>query len=101
MNILHNARDALKNNPPENREMTFEISVREECASLLITDNAGGITVSPVKKVFEPYFTTKPDGQGNGLYISKMIIEKHLKGRLEAFNTKNGAAFEILIPLPD
>ena len=67
---------------------------------LHIEDNGGGITVEPKSKIFEPYFTTKSqsDGTGIGLYMSKIIIDKNMKGKLRVRNTNLGAKFVIVIP---
>ncbi|MEA1956306.1 MAG: ATP-binding protein, partial [Campylobacterota bacterium] len=54
-----------------------------------------------ISNIFEPYFTTKEEkgGTGLGLYISKMIVEKHLKGRLTVQNNENGACFNIVLKM--
>jgi signal transduction histidine kinase len=64
---------------------------------VVIADNAGGIKEEIIGKIFDPYFTTKgPDqGTGVGLFMSKTIIEKNMKGSLIARNTPQGAEFII------
>jgi len=95
--ILGNARDQLI----ENAVATPRISIRtfRENGSIVVTvrDNGGGIPADVLTKIFEPYFTTKEQGKGTGigLYMSKMIIEKHMDGRLTAMNLEDGAEFRI------
>ena len=64
-----------------------------------VEDNGGGILITPIEKIFEPYMTTKSDNEGTGigLYMSKLIIEKSMKGRLYAQNKVDGAIFTIEI----
>ncbi|MCD8491029.1 MAG: ATP-binding protein [Geovibrio sp.] len=65
-----------------------------------IEDNAGGIEEDLLERIFEPYFTTKPEGKGTGigLYMSKMIVENSMPGRLYVRNTDKGACFRIELP---
>ena len=67
---------------------------------LTIEDNGGGVLVEPKGKIFEPYFTTKEhsNGTGIGLYMSKIIVDKNMKGKLRVRNTNEGAKFVISIP---
>jgi signal transduction histidine kinase len=48
-------------------------------------------------RIFEPYFTTKEQGKGTGigLYMSKLIVEKHMDGFLSVENSQEGACFKI------
>lgn len=66
---------------------------------LIVKDNGGGITIHPIEKIFEPYVSTKEqnEGTGIGLYMAKLIIEKSMKGKLEARNENGGAIFTIEI----
>ena len=72
----------------------------ENYVVLYVEDKGGGVLVEPKWKIFEPYFTTKEDsnGTGIGLYMSKIIVDKNMKGRLRVKNTKDGAKFAIFIP---
>ena len=96
-NLISNAKDALIYNNIENP--FIEICVRKNKNNVYISveDNAKGIRLKNIQEIFEPYFSTKKDGSGIGLYISKIIIEKHLKGTLSVSNSKLGARFLITL----
>ncbi|MFV0482054.1 MAG: ATP-binding protein, partial [Campylobacteraceae bacterium] len=66
-----------------------------------ISDNAGGINEDVLDKIFEPYFTTKhaSTDTGLGLYMTKMIVENSMSGKVSASNVDDGACFEIKIPI--
>jgi len=98
LNILFNARDAfLAGKDDRPRRIAIEISSQEEKAVVTVADNAGGIPEEIMDKIFDPYFTTRgPDqGTGIGLYMSKIIIEKNIPGRLTVRNSAEGAEFRI------
>jgi signal transduction histidine kinase len=68
---------------------TVEVTVR---------DNGHGIPADKLPRVFEPFFSSKPNGLGMGLAISRSIIEAH-GGRLRAeSNEAGGATFTITLP---
>jgi len=93
LNLLSNAKDVLLT-----REITNpSIAIVLERNKISIQDNAGGIALEDIEKIFEPYFSTKEDGLGIGLYMSKMIIEKNMRGSLEVSNTDDGALFSIFL----
>jgi signal transduction histidine kinase len=62
-----------------------------------ICDNGGGIDMEILPKIFDPYFTTKDEttGTGLGLYMSKMIIDNHFDGNIEAYNQNEGVCFRV------
>jgi signal transduction histidine kinase len=70
-------------------------------AFILVEDNGGGIDMKKSKKIFNPYFTTKPaqSGTGLGLYILKLIVEDSMNGRVSVRNGEEGAIFTIEIPI--
>jgi len=65
-----------------------------------VKDNGGGMGAKDIKKIFDPYFTTKDkeNGTGLGLYILKLIIEESMNGKIFVYNEKEGANFTIQIP---
>ncbi len=67
--------------------------------ALHVEDNCGGIKEDILQKIFDPYFTTKYNyGTGIGLYMSKIIIENKMQGKISAKNIKNkGARFTIIL----
>lgn len=100
LNILKNAKEALEKKDPMDRMIFINIDEDEKNIITRIVDNAGGIDPSIMEKIFEPYFSTKDEknGTGLGLYMSKMIIQKHFLGSLKAYNRDEGACFEIVLP---
>ncbi len=93
LNLINNAKDALLEKSISNPKII--IAVQKSCIS--VSDNAGGIPLEIIHRIFEPYFTTKEQGKGTGigLYMSKMIIEDNMGGSLSVTNDTNGAVFKI------
>jgi len=97
VSLLSNAKDLLKDRRVSGAFIEIKILDKEDSVLLEIRDNAGGIKEENIHKVFEPYFTTKHKsmGTGLGLYISKMIIENSMSGKLSVCNVNSGAKFSI------
>ena len=100
LNILFNARDAFLDRKIEQREVVIDIFRAGEAAVVTVSDNAGGIEESILERIFDPYFSTRgpEQGTGIGLYMSKMIIEKNIPGKLSVRNRAKGAEFRIEVP---
>ncbi len=103
LNIFSNAKYVLVQNKIKNPTIVVRLELEDDVIKLYIKDNGGGIKTKPIEKIFEPYFTTKDtsSGTGIGLYMSKLIIEKNMKGILKAYNDKDGAIFYIEIKKGD
>ncbi|MDA7817307.1 HAMP domain-containing histidine kinase [Sulfurimonas sp.] len=99
INIINNAVDVLVERDISNKNIWIKIDYDEKNVSIQIEDNGGGIDDSIIHKIFEPYFSQKSkSGTGLGLYMSKMIIEKHIEGNISVANSSRGACFSISIP---
>lgn len=81
--------------------MTVTSKSLNDCVEIRVRDNGTGVPDSIVKKVFTPFFTTKPPGEGTGLGLSlsyETVVQQH-RGRME-FSTREGEFTEFVITLP-
>ena len=99
LNILSNAKDVLIERKIESPNINIEIKSGDNFAIVKIQDNAKGVDEEIIKKIFEPYFTTrhKTQGTGIGLYMSKNIIERNMNGFINVRNHQDGALFTIKV----
>ncbi|WP_205743330.1 transporter substrate-binding domain-containing protein [Geobacter sp. FeAm09] len=97
LNILGNARDVLVERHVADPRIRIRIGRENGRAVVVIRDNGGGMNGDVLPKIFDPYFTTKEPGKGTGigLYMSKVIIEQNMRGRLLARNVDGGAEFRV------
>lgn len=98
--LLKNALDAFSEHKIVDGKIVFSVEVIEDRCIIRVRDNAGGIPPEVMKKIFIPYFTTKPKngGTGLGLYMSKLIIEDHCGGTLSAMSEGSESTFTIILP---
>ena len=78
LNLLINSRDAFEDGLSlGSKKINIYSNIDKDNISLIIKDNAGGIPEDIIKKIFNPYFTTKEQGKGTGigLYMSKQMVE--------------------------
>lgn len=99
LNIVNNAKDAIIESGRQDGTVRIKARQNGKAVAISIMDNGGGIPMEIYDRIFEPYFTTKEQGKGTGigLYMSKTIIEEHMKGEIKASNTSDGAIFTILL----
>ena len=100
LNLLQNAIDALSINDVNSRRISVEVKCEGQTEVIVrVKDTGPGFTDADPDLVFERFFSSKPDGMGMGLAISRSIIEAH-NGRLWAESRVNGGAkFEFNLPL--
>lgn len=94
LSIINNCRDSiLKRKEKEKIEgkISINISSKEDNVYISIQDNGIGIKDEHLEKIFEPFFTSKKDGDGFGLYMVKLIIEDKMNGSIRALKSQEGA----------
>jgi len=98
LNLLRNASDAMNGVADRPRELVIKTEVDEDdCVRLSVRDTGVGITPQDMERLFDAFYTTKGEGMGIGLSVSRSIIERH-NGRLWATpNDGPGASFSFSI----
>ena len=100
LNIINNAKDAiLKRRLTQKVDGLIKIDVYSKNSDICIEikDNGIGIEEEKLEKIFEPFFTSKENGDGFGLYMVKLIVEDKMNGKIKAIKSDDGA--NILITL--
>ncbi|MFT3681966.1 MAG: two-component regulator propeller domain-containing protein [Ferruginibacter sp.] len=108
LNLVNNAFYAVNERKKQNEpgyEPTVTVSTKKlnNAIEIKVKDNGGGIPQKVLEKIFQPFFTTKPTGQGTGLGLSLSydIVKAH-GGEIKVETKENeGTAFIILLPLRD
>lgn len=105
INLIVNAQQALVEMGAPDRALTLRTAIGEspDTVILEVADNGPGIPEEVRRRVFEPFYTTKPQGQGTGvgLSFSQGLAEAH-GGRLELVPSAHGACFRLTLPIdPD
>jgi signal transduction histidine kinase len=99
LNVLNNAKEAIAARGVANGRISIHLARTDGEARVTVSDNGGGIKAEAMERIFDPYFSTKALGSGIGLYMSKMIIEQNMGGRIYAGNIPDGAEFTLVLPL--
>ncbi|MCD8553421.1 PAS domain S-box protein [Seleniivibrio sp.] len=100
LNLITNSKDAFLYSGVGSPFINIKVTCTDCILRVYVSDNAGGIPEDIADKVFDPYFTTKgpEQGTGIGLYMSKLIVKEHFKGKLTFNNVNDGVEFIIEIP---
>jgi signal transduction histidine kinase len=100
VNLLRNAYEVLERVPAEKREVVVRTAVMDGCVEVSVADNGPGLPGDDLK-IFDAFVTTKPEGLGMGLAISRTIVEAH-EGRLwVTSNRPCGTTFRFSLPLAE
>ena len=99
LNLIINGLEAIAKSQNGTRELSVRSDQDEaENVRVAVSDSGEGLDSANLERVFDAFFTTKPDGMGMGLAISRTIIESH-GGRLWATsNSPHGAVFQFTLP---
>jgi signal transduction histidine kinase len=98
LNLIRNAIDAMSSLPPEARRLRLKTSFDSQSTVLItIEDSGSGISAEDRERIFDPFFTRKPDGMGLGLAISSTLVANY-EGELKLIKSdSNGSIFELAL----
>jgi two-component system sensor kinase FixL len=98
LNLVRNAVEAVDGSEGPRREVALTVGrAADGGVHFTVRDTGPGLAPGALDKVFEPFYTTKPDGIGIGLPLSRSIADAH-GGRLWASAEREGAAFHLVLP---
>jgi PAS domain S-box-containing protein len=98
LNLILNASESLMANDSDNRLLTVSTIAHDGAAEAVFADNGPGFAPEIMKKLFEPFFSTKEHGLGLGLPISRSIMTAHGGELWAEANLGGGAIFHIKLP---
>jgi C4-dicarboxylate-specific signal transduction histidine kinase len=99
LNLIVNAMDAMSSLPSAERRITLSTARNGAVAEMSISDVGPGIPPDKLHDIYTPFFSTKVNGMGMGLSITRTIIDAH-NGQIIAENqTRGGAVFRVTLPL--
>lgn len=98
VNLLRNSCEALQERMADGRRIRVATRAADTCVELLVSDNGPGIRPENVSRVFDAFFTTKADGMGIGLAVSRKIVEAHGGFITVANSPAQGCCFSVKLP---
>jgi PAS domain S-box-containing protein len=96
MNLMLNAIEAMKDS---GGELTVKSELRDGQLQFSVSDTGVGLPVEKMDQIFSAFFTTKPQGSGMGLAISRSIVESHGGHLWASANGGGGAIFHFTLPI--
>ena len=99
LNLIKNGMDAMAATEVSQRRIVVKVTEQNKALSLSVADFGSGIPEEAMEKLFEPFFSTKPEGMGMGLNICRSIVEYHDSTLDILKNTPKGTTFKFSLPL--
>jgi signal transduction histidine kinase len=99
LNLIINAMDAISDADMKKREVSVSTVRAGNQAEIRIADSGPGIAAGDLANVFNPFFSTKPEGMGMGLAIAKTIVEAHHGTMAAETLPAGGALFTVRLPI--
>jgi PAS domain S-box-containing protein len=97
LNIINNAKHKMISQK-SGKNISIHVEAKSDSARIQISDDGGPIPNEIINFIFDPYFTTKKEGTGLGLYMAKVIIEEKMDGKIDVYNYLNKVIFNIVVP---
>ncbi|WP_273150561.1 PAS domain-containing sensor histidine kinase [Methylophaga thiooxydans] len=101
INLIKNAIEAMRVLVADERQLIIESHNQSEEVLVSVHDSGPGLSEYEINKIFEPFYTTKPEGMGMGLAITRSIIYSHGGRLLVEKNTYGGTTFKFTLPVED
>ncbi len=98
-NIIRNSVEVLENKPDGKIGISLKKSQMQGMAELIVTDNGPGIKDTVLNDIYDPFFTTKDEGTGLGLYVARRVARDH-NGRMDIESASGkGTTVRVIIPI--
>ncbi len=102
LNLLMNAFDAVADTRSDRRGVTIKVAPEKNgWVGVSVSDSGAGIDPAVANRLFEPFVTTKSEGMGLGLLVTRSIVESHGGRVWSAPNPDRGATFTFTLPVAE
>ena len=99
MNLISNAKNKIVSSAINNKgNIIIKIFTIKKSTIVEVLDDGDAISENIIDFIFDPYFTTKKDGTGIGLYMTRVIIEDKMSGKIDVENRNKNVVFTIKLP---